>query len=126
MTLTARQTAGNDAEALAERFLRNHGLTIEARNVRSRFGEIDLVARDRETLVFVEVRMRREGTRGGAFGGALESISAAKRSRIQRAALAYLARERKMPACRFDAVLLDGLNPERIEWIKGAFNVEAE
>ena len=54
------------------------GLTIVGRNFRTRFGEIDLIARDGRTLVFVEVRMRTSR----AFGGAIESITAAKRARL--------------------------------------------
>ena len=63
------------------------GLAIVGRNFRTRAGEIDLIARDGATLVFVEVRMRRSQR----FGGALESITAAKRARIVAAANGYLA-----------------------------------
>jgi len=69
---------GAAAEALAARFLAARGLTIIARNYRCRGGDIDLIARDRDTLVFVEVRLRS----GDAFGGARASITAAKRRRL--------------------------------------------
>ena len=80
--------------------------TIVERNFRCRRGEIDLIARDGETLVFVEVRLR---TRRD-FGGAAASITAAKRARIAAAALFYLGRLPRTPPCRFDAVLLDALD----------------
>ena len=111
---TGRASAGVQAEALAATFLEAKGLRIVARNVRSRFGEIDLVARERDTLVFVEVRLRRSPR----FGGASESITAAKRSRLVAAAEGYLATLARTPPCRIDAVLLDSLDPARIEWLR--------
>jgi len=75
---TAAQETGFSAEARAATFLEEQGLAIVARNYRTRFGEIDLVARDGTTLVFVEVRSR---TPGG-FGDAASSITAAKQRRI--------------------------------------------
>jgi len=108
----ARARSGIDAEALAGRFLEAQGLTIVARNYRVRRGEIDLIARDGATLVFVEVRLRSSAR----FGGAAESITAAKRARLVAAAQAYLLGQRGDPACRFDAILLDRLDPARIDW----------
>ena len=106
---------GAAAEALAARFLAARGLAIVERNYRCRGGEIDLIVRERDTLVFVEVRLRS----GQAFGGAAESITSAKRRRLERAARHYLARIGREPPCRFDAVLLDSLDSKRIEWLKG-------
>jgi putative endonuclease len=111
---SAPATSGAQAERLAAAFLAARGLDVVARNVRSRFGEIDLIAREGATLVFVEVRMRRST----AFGGAAESITAAKRARMVAAAQTYLATLDHTPACRIDAVLLDGLDGARIEWLK--------
>ena len=110
----ARAVAGKQAEALAAEFLAAQGITILERNFRRRCGELDLIARDGDTLVFVEVRLR---TRGD-FGGAAASITAKKRARIAAAAGLYLARLRRTPPCRFDAVLLDAIDPTRIEWLK--------
>ncbi|HVF63780.1 MAG TPA: YraN family protein [Casimicrobiaceae bacterium] len=107
------QRAGAIAEARAAAFLEAQGLAIVARNVRSRFGEIDIVARDGDTLVFVEVRMRRDAR----FGGASASITAAKRDRIRAAASAYLAKLPRLPACRIDAVLLED-GTATIEWLR--------
>jgi putative endonuclease len=106
---------GAAAEALAVRFLTGRGLDIVGRNYRCRGGEIDLIARDGGTLVFVEVRLRSHR----AFGGAAESITAAKRRRLRLAAGRYLAGLAREPPCRFDAILLDALGLERIEWLRG-------
>src|SRR5207237_10746784 len=108
----ARTRAGASAEALAGRFLESQGLTIVARNFRVRRGEIDLIARDGATLVFVEVRLRRDSR----FGGAVESITAAKRARLVAAAQVYLLGQRAQPRCRFDAIFLDTLDPARVDW----------
>jgi putative endonuclease len=112
---TARQEAGARAEEVAARFLAAQGLEIIARNFRTRLGEIDVVARDGGTLVFVEVRLR---TRED-FGGALESIDERKQSRIARAANGYLgARGGREPPCRFDVITVEG---REARWIKAAF-----
>ena len=106
---------GAVAETLAARFLIARGLAIVRRNYRCRGGEIDLIARDGETLVFVEVRLRRNR----AFGDAAESITVAKRRRLRLAAGHYLAGLAREPPCRFDAILLDALTAESIEWLRG-------
>jgi putative endonuclease len=110
------QVVGANAEEAAARFLVSHGLAIVARNYRTRFGEIDLIARDGQTLVFVEVRLR---THAG-FGGAAESVDSSKRERIIAAARAYLARMGTQPPCRFDVVTLDH---DSAKWIPAAFEV---
>lgn len=109
--------AGERAEALCAELLRRAGLRILERNWRCRFGEIDLIAEEGGTLVFAEVRLRRGA---GAFGGAAESITAAKRARLSAAAGLYAAR-RPEARCRFDVLLLDGLEGGRIRWIRDAF-----
>lgn len=108
---------GKDAEARAAKFLEAQGLQIVARNYRGRYGEIDLIAREGATLVFVEVRARASN----AFGGAAASITTAKREKLTRTALQYLATLGRTPLCRFDAVLLGG-NASPIEWIRNAFD----
>ena len=107
---------GADAEAMAAAFLEHKGLRVIERNYRCRLGEIDLVAREGATTVFVEVRQRASS----AFGGAAASITAAKRQRLLRAARHYLSRLRTLPQCRFDALLIEG-DPPRIEWVRNAF-----
>jgi putative endonuclease len=113
-------STGARAEGLAAQFLMQHGLAIIARNFRTRFGEIDLVARDGRTLVFVEVRMRRSSR----YGGAVESISAQKRARLVAAAGGYLASLGREPPCRFDAILMHSLDPRSIEWRRDVLRVE--
>jgi putative endonuclease len=106
---------GVEAEERAARYLQAQGLKLLARNWRCRFGEIDLILRDGATLVFAEVRARGRSD----YGGAAESITAAKRGRLQRSAAAYLAQCEHRGACRFDAVLIDG---DRLTWLRGAFD----
>lgn len=110
--MSVRARHGAKAEELAALFLARHGLVIVERNWRRRVGELDLVARDGDALVFVEVRLRRRND----FGGAAASITATKRARMIAAAGLYLAQLRQSPPCRFDAILLDALDPARIEW----------
>jgi putative endonuclease len=112
---TPAQVAGGDAEERAASYLASRGLQIVARNYRTRLGEIDLVARDGDVLVFVEVRMRSDG----GFGGALESVTPRKQRRIAAAAGLYLARIRRPPPCRFDVLAVDA---GEIRWLKGAFD----
>ena len=115
--MTAPRGAGGAAEAAAAQFLARQGLTLTCSNYRCRMGEIDLVLQDGPTIVFVEVRLRTNP----AFGGAAESIGPRKRARIIAAARHYLAGKPDLP-CRFDVVLLDRLDPPRIEWIRDAFS----
>lgn len=106
---------GPEAERAAADHLAQRGLALIARNYRCRFGEIDLIMRDGETLVFVEVRMRSSS----AFGGAAESITLSKRAKLLSAARHYLGHTGVFEDCRFDAVLLN--DDTDIEWIRDAF-----
>jgi putative endonuclease len=106
---------GARAEDLCAGVLRAAGLRILERNWRCRLGEIDLVAEERGMLVFAEVRMRS----GPGFGGAAESVTAAKRQRLLAAARLYLAR-RPDALCRFDVFLVDGASVH-VQWIRDAF-----
>ena len=119
MSSTARVSArrrGEEAEELAARFLAGRGLVIVTRNYRTRFGEVDLVAREGATLVFVEVRARS----WSAFGGAAGSVDAHKQRRLVAAARHYLSRLRAEPPCRFDVLTVQG--PQAAPaWIRGAF-----
>jgi len=107
---------GAVAENAAICHLCAHGLTLITKNYRSRFGEIDLVMREGNTLVFVEVRQRASD----AFGGAAQSITPRKQRRIVATARVYLANLSVSPPCRFDAVLLSG--NDHLEWIRDAFS----
>ena len=106
---------GAQAEDQALEFLRARGLRLRDRNFRCRLGEIDLIMDDAGTLVFIEVRARSSQ----AFGGAAESITARKRSRLLAAARFYMAGAAPLPACRFDAVLIGP--GDKLEWLRDAF-----
>jgi putative endonuclease len=118
---TARQLRGQEAEALACDFLIGQGLELLERNYRRRLGELDLVLRDRDTLVIVEVRTR---TRSD-YGGAAASVDGWKRRRLVRAAQQLLQQRRELArlAARFDVVVVHGTGTEtpRVEWIRHAF-----
>ncbi|GMV01464.1 MAG: YraN family protein [Burkholderiaceae bacterium] len=110
------QASGDAAEARALEFLVERGLRLVARNVASRLGEIDLVMRDGDTLVFVEVRSRARRD----FGGAAASVGPDKQRRLRREAQRYLVASfgDRWPACRFDVCALEGTS---IDWIRDAF-----
>ena len=115
--MTTRDT-GIAAEELAAHYLAERGLAIVGRNYRCRLGEIDLIARDGDMLVFVEVRLRSSAR----FGGALASITAIKQRKLIAAAGLYLSRLPRTPRCRFDAILLDALDGRRIEWLRNVIS----
>ena len=109
------------AEKQARNYLCKHGLTWLESNYRCRLGEIDLIMRDREYLVFVEVRARASN----AYGGAVQSVTHSKRQKLLRTATLYLQTKKlydKLPS-RFDVLSLDGVPPQ-ISWIKNAFGVD--
>ncbi len=112
-----QEGSGTRAEQLAAQFLQQHGLKLLQQNYRCRFGEIDLILQDGDTLVFAEVRLRSRGD----FGGAGASINTVKQGKLVRAAQHYLARLSHVPVCRFDAVLLHAQDGGSIEWVKDAF-----
>lgn len=107
---------GSDAENLAAIFLGQNKLRLVARNYRCRFGEIDLIMQDDDTLVFVEVRMRSSDH----YGGAAASITPRKQAKLIQTARYYLSQQDNDMLCRFDAILISG-NSE-IEWIQNAFD----
>ena len=115
------RSAGQDAEGKALGELQRSGLKLLARNWSCRRGELDLVMLDGDTVVFVEVRFRRHA----AWGGALESVDARKRSRLAAAAEQFLqehARWNRHP-CRFDVVAMSpGETAAAFNWIKNAFD----
>jgi putative endonuclease len=111
---------GRSGEQSAERFLRDKGLRLVARNHRCTQGEIDLVMHDGETLVFVEVRRRKSAD----YGSPLETVSAAKQRKLTAAAQHFVLSQKisSRQAMRFDVVgiISDGTS-ETIEWIHNAF-----
>lgn len=118
--MISRVAQGSIAENLACQYLETRGLVLVARNVRYRGGELDLIMREGETLVFVEVRSRRQST----YGTPAESVTPTKQQRLIHAASLYLQRQALDPPCRFDvvAILQDGSAP-RIDWIRDAFQL---
>lgn len=106
---------GREAEDRAAELLRAKGIVVVERNFRAKVGEIDLVAKDRDEIVFVEVRARASD----AFGGAAASIGGAKRRKLIKAAQLWLQARSWTGPCRFDAVVFEG---GRAEHFPAAFD----
>lgn len=104
-------SVGLDAESRARVFLQQQGLTLIEQNFRCRVGEIDLIMADAQTLVFIEVRFRKNQR----FGGAAASVGPRKQRRLWRSASTYLLKFRRPPVCRFDLVAIEG---DDLHWIK--------
>ena len=104
---------GRNAESHARKYLQRRGLKFVESNYRCKPGEIDLIMRDRSTIVFVEVRYRSNHN----YGGALESIDLRKQRKLRAAAEHYLQHKRigADSACRFDVVLITGNAPGSID-----------
>ncbi len=116
------RTPGAIAEQQACDLLRQHGLKIRTRNYRTKRGEIDIIAEDNDTLVFVEVRLRSNST----YGSPEESITTHKQQRILYASQHFLQKENINDSrpCRFDTICLTSHNdsPANAQWIKDAFS----
>jgi putative endonuclease len=108
---TAKQVAGDAAEERALHFLQQQGLVLVARNFRCKGGEIDLIMRDGNALVFVEVRQRKNAS----YGGAAASVTTRKQARLIIAAQTFLLRYKTPPPCRFDVLAMDG---QAMNWLK--------
>lgn len=119
-----RQDFGRLGESLAERHLRDQGYEIVCRNYRTRFGEIDIIAKDRATIVFVEVKSRRSI----AYGSARSAITPQKRRKMSMLALYYLKATRQTSArARFDVVTIcSGGGKPNVDVIKNAFELAYE
>jgi putative endonuclease len=112
---------GSEAEQLACTYLEQRGLRTLERNYRCKMGEIDIIMEDQRSLVFVEVRYRKQS----AFGSAAESVTTSKQKKLIRAAYHYLeAHQRHNSRCRFDVLAITGAANEHIEWIPNAFQQE--
>ncbi len=111
---------GSRVEQQAEAWLASRGLKLLERNYSSRGGEIDLIMRDKQTLVFIEVRYRRSS----CFGSSAESVDWRKQQKLVATAQLYLQANPGMQnlPCRFDVIACSpGDNAARIDWITGAF-----
>lgn len=121
MAADARHETGAAVESAAARYLASQGLILLDTNVRYRDGELDLVMRDGDTLVFIEVRYRASAE----FGGAAASVTPTKQKRLIRAATRYLVAHPKLSAlpCRFDVMGAEG-DPKapQLTWLRAAFD----
>jgi putative endonuclease len=114
---TDKQLTGTHGELQALAYLKQQGLQLVQANFSCKCGEIDLIMRERDCLVFVEVRQRADR----AHGGAAASISAAKQRRIVRAAQFYLQRKGINPPCRIDVVAIDA---GQLNWMRNAISAD--
>ncbi len=112
-----QNNAGLEAEKLAATFLLNHGLKMVTKNYYCRFGEIDLIMSDANTLVFIEVRLRTNQQ----FGSAGASITTQKKQKLILTAQHYLQIHGESQ-CRFDAILMSKIDLGHIEWVRNAFD----
>jgi putative endonuclease len=121
--LTSTRARGAGIEAAARDFLLGRGLGAVAANANYRFGELDLVMLDGDTLVFVEVRYRRSA----GFGGGAASVDAGKRRKLVKAAQAFLLAHRALAdaPCRFDVSDASG-DPAApaFAWLRDAFRAD--
>jgi putative endonuclease len=114
---------GNKYESRAAAFLQKKGLTIVSRNFLCKVGELDLVCRQKQELIFVEVRFRSHP----GYGGALESITRSKQRKLIRAAQVYLQRHPAYQSwpCRFDVIAISppaaGDREDHVQWLPNAF-----
>lgn len=114
------QSVGKQGEEAALAFLKSKGYKIEATNYRTAVGEIDIIARDKSVLVFIEVKTRRSQS----FGLPYESVLLGKQAKIRRVAGQFLAENASVRrGCRFDviSILLCATGDYKIEHIVNAF-----
>jgi len=112
---------GSEGESVALQFLKKQGYTIIQRNFKTQIGEIDIIAKDGETIVFVEVKTRKNDT----FGAPYESVNTAKRQKMKNVALLYLKKQKKELPARFDVISINCLRngQKDIRHIRDAFEV---
>lgn len=119
-----KREAGNKGEDLAVRFLKKKGLKIVERSYSVKAGEIDVIAKERQTYCFIEVKSRSSDK----FGKAIEAVDHKKKTRITRAALWYLQSKHLTESpCRFDVVAIqypEDRHPPEIQWIQSAFEMD--
>ncbi|MBI1821598.1 MAG: YraN family protein [Nitrospirae bacterium] len=114
------QEYGQEAENHAAQFLARRGYAILEKNYKTRFGEIDLIAKDQEYLVFVEIKARKNDH----FGGARAAITPTKRKKIIQMAKFYIFSKKIESDVRFDVVLILGpIDSPSVELIQNAFDL---
>jgi putative endonuclease len=113
-----RANLGEQAENIACKYLIQQGLVFIEKNYHCRYGEIDLIMNDKNSLVFVEVRYRKNNS----FGGAKASVTYKKQKKLHTTALQYMQRHGHDRPARFDVIAITGNDKERrLEWIQNAF-----
>ncbi len=126
--MSTTQNIGQHSERTALEYLKNKGLRLLDNNFRCRFGEIDLIMNDDDTVVFIEVRCR-NNTR---FGSGADSVDYRKQQKIIASAQIYLQQHRQYTdkPCRFDVVSIThtkqgatGLATQHVDWITNAFQL---
>lgn len=111
---------GKKGEELAVEFLKKKGYKIIKQNYKTPLGEIDIIARDEDTLVFIEVKTRESI----AYGQPFEAVNKAKRQKVANVANLYLKRLKDLPPCRFDVVsVYYSHNRPELGLIKDAFEI---
>jgi putative endonuclease len=116
-----RKLLGRSGEDRAAGYLRDQGCRILERNFSTKQGEIDLIALDGDTIIFVEVKTRS----GDSYGAPELAVDRRKQGRMVKAALSYLKQKQlHQMACRFDVVAITGDGPGDIQQIRHAFGME--
>jgi putative endonuclease len=119
---TAQQIIGTRAETFALEYLEDQGLQLVERNFSCRYGEIDLILKECDMLVFTEVRFRTKTN----YGDSLSTVNSTKQKKLIKAASFYLLQRKcydKIP-CRFDVIALDYHRHEiAVDWVKNAFGI---
>ena len=110
---------GLEAEDLALGYLQQQGLSLIERNYRSRYGEIDLIMRDQQHIVFVEVRFRSSQR----YGGAISSVDIHKQRKLIKCAQQYIANTPSRLGFRFDVLAISPSSQQHdIQWLTNAFD----
>ncbi len=115
-----KRNLGDQLEEFAKTILQKQGCQIVELNYLCKLGEIDIIAKDKEALAFIEVRYRKQSS----FGGAIASVDHKKQQKIIRAAKLYLQQNglTNKAICRFDVFAVEGsINRLKYDWIKNAF-----
>ncbi|MCR5800034.1 MAG: YraN family protein [Lachnospiraceae bacterium] len=109
-----KRNTGNYYEDAAAEYLKDKGIEIVCRNFACRIGEIDIIGRDKDTLVFFEVKYRKNDS----YGDALQAVDLKKQKKIIRVADYFIMTHDTGLYYRFDVI---GITGDRIDWIKNAF-----
>lgn len=116
--LKSKLGIGHHYEAQAQQYLKRQGLVFIEKNYRAKCGEIDLIMRDKEEIIFVEVKYRKQQY----FGSALEAVTFSKQQKLKKTAMLWLQANNHSPHhtyFRFDVISISGENSQ-IDWIKNA------